>query len=178
MKDPNKVREVIEEKIDLAKVMLDYGVQFTFDPLLADEVQYRCPFHGADNKPSSRFYRGTNSCYCWVCKKRWDVTDFIMDKEKLGYVRAINFIVNKYKVDVSSVPDGPDFTIKKQTVDFTEMDLKIIRNKILDFRGKLPLNKYAALCTAYYMTLFSHSKGDDVGKNIDAMKAKLSEIAI
>lgn len=43
----------------------------------AKEEQFRCPFHGVDNKPSARIYpesaTGPSHAWCFVCQeKRWD----------------------------------------------------------------------------------------------------------
>jgi hypothetical protein len=43
----------------------------------AKEEQFKCPFHGADNKPSARIYpesaTGPSHAWCFVCQeKRWD----------------------------------------------------------------------------------------------------------
>ena len=59
MKDIEKLKDLVLEKVDLAQVMLDYKVNFVFNPLKVDEAQFKCPFHGQDTKPSARYYRAT-----------------------------------------------------------------------------------------------------------------------
>lgn len=108
MKDLTKIRDLILEHLDLTQIMIDYGVEFIYNPLYMDEVQLRCPFHGKDNKPSARLYKATNTCYCWVCQKRWNGIDFIKEKEGFSYSAAINYILKKFNIDISSIPDMPE----------------------------------------------------------------------
>lgn len=108
MKDFVKIRDLILEHLDMTQIMIDYGVDFIYNPLHMDEVQLRCPFHGKDNKPSARLYKATNTCYCWVCQKRWNGIDFIKEKEGFSYGAAINYILKKFNIDISSIPDMPE----------------------------------------------------------------------
>ena len=39
MKNPKKLRELILREVDMARVLQDYGVDFVYNPQLADEVQ-------------------------------------------------------------------------------------------------------------------------------------------
>jgi hypothetical protein len=108
VKDLTKIRDVILEHLDLTQIMLDYGVEFIYNPLHMDEVQLRCPFHGKDNKPSARLYKATNTCYCWVCQKRWNGIDFIKEKEGFSYGAALSYIIKKFNIDISAIPDMPE----------------------------------------------------------------------
>jgi len=173
VKDLTKVKELILKTVDLAQVMVESKVQFVYSPLAADEVQFSCPFHGRDNKPSARLYKSTKTCYCWVCKKRWDVISFTMEREQFGYKAALNYIVDKYKVDTSSIPDDVDL---KETVipkiSNTRISMSFIKNRILEQKGKLGLEKYRALVTAYYMIMFGVSQKKDMTENIKKLESK------
>lgn len=182
MKNPEKLRELILEKVDLGQVMMDYQVDFAYNPMLVDEAQLRCPFHGQDNKPSARYYRATQSMFCWVCYKSWDVIQFIMEREQLYYIRALLFIIDKYKLDVSSITDEPELPAlnlgKGKEISEVSVEAKVVRNKIRGFRGKIVFEKYRALCCAYYMVMFEMSQGVDVLANIKKLENKLSTIQI
>jgi len=184
MKPLSKLKELIFEKVPLSEVLQDYNVEFMYNPDLADEVQFKCPIHGKDNKPSARFYKATQSCYCWVCHKRWDVIGFIEDKENLSFVEAIKFILDKYKLDTSGLPDidlgAPS---KPKSADDLEMrkmqenSLVIsLRGKVRQHKGKVPLEKYKVLCSAYYMILFERFKGRSSMANVKKFDTKLDRI--
>lgn len=181
MKSPTKLRELILEKLDMGKVLLDYHVKFVYSPNFTDETQLRCPFHGKDNKPSARYYKTTQSMYCWVCLKSWDVIQFIMEKEQIYYIRALSFLIDKYKIDISSISDEPDFkplkmkekiSVSKNTVKMT-----LLKRKIQGFRGKISFEKYRALCSVYYMIMYELSQEKDVLDSTKKLEAKLNTIS-
>ena len=101
-KDAIALKEFILDKVRLHSYLERDG----FLKLGADvEQQIKCPFHGNDNKPSSRYYEHTNSMYCWVCQKSWDPVGYVMEKSSLNYGEALKQIVRENKLDISSVPE-------------------------------------------------------------------------
>lgn len=173
MKDATLLKERVINTLDLARIMLDYRVKFTYDPMQLDEVQYQCPFHGEDRKPSARFYRSTQSCYCWFCKKRWDVISFIMDKERLKFIEAIKYIINKYDIDTRDIPDSPDMRIKKPQISMQNIELKRSEKNIKELRNKISFEKYNSLVFAWYLIAFQANKGVDVAESIKKLKNKI-----
>lgn len=180
MKDFKQLKNLVLEKVPLSSVLQDYGVEFMFSPEKAEEVQFRCLIHGRDNKPSARFYRSTQSAYCWFCQKRWDAITFTRDKESLSYKDALKFLIRKYKVDISGLPDTVVLDAPKTFVNPEELKVKegiylqSIKGKIREFRGKLPLEKYKALCYAYFMILYERSKGATVIDNLKKFESKVN----
>jgi len=177
MKNLTLLKELIVEKLPLVKVMVDYGVDFVYDPDGVDEVQFRCPFHGKDNKPSARLYNYTQSCYCWYCKKRWDVVSFVMDSENIPFKEAVNFIISKYKIDTSSASDEPEIKKAAPKISEQNMEMERLEKKIKNLRNKVDLNKYKALVTAFYMISRDNSKGLDTIESINKLRNKIKGIA-
>jgi len=175
MKDPIKLKDLITTKLDMSKLMLDYNVSFIYSPQHAEEVQYRCPFHGRDNKPSARFYRSTNSSHCFKCRKTWNPVSFVMDKENFHFVQAVSYLINRYNIDTSSIQDDPDLKLPT-TKPISELDVKMltIRNNIREQRGRVPLERYQALCFAYYMISFKLSQKLDIIKDVEKLESKLA----
>lgn len=177
MKDPMKVKELILEKLDLAEVMLEYGTSFVFHPGHVDEVQFRCPFHGKDKKPSARFYRQTKSCYCWYCRKTWDVIEFIKDKENLTFYQCLNHIIKKYRIDVSSIPDDPEFTDeKKKKISDIDIRISCVHKALLRLRGKMEFEKYNILCVYFLSTWYrKKEKHEDVKDSLSKLEDKIAK---
>ena len=177
MKDPIRLKELIIQKMDMARVMKDYHVHFVYNTDVADEVQFRCPFHGKDNKPSARFYRQTQSAFCWVCRKRWDVIDFVMEMENMTFIRAILHLIKKYNIDTSSIPDTPKLDIKKNS-QLTDMNIRIkcLKNRIKDLKGKVFFEKYNKFMSVYNMILFKENKKEDISQEISKLEIKLNKI--
>lgn len=182
MKPINLLKERIFQKVLLSDVLKDYHVEFTYNPDAADEVQYRCPIHGKDNKPSARFYKETQTSYCWFCHKKWDTITFIADKENLGYIESIKFILSKYKVDIS---DLPDLDINNRPAELSSEDRVVqenifiisLRGKIREFRGKLGFEKYRDLCGVFQMILFEKFKNKNVMPLLIKLESKLNKVS-
>lgn len=174
MKDPIKVKDLIIDKLNLADVMVEYGVQFQFNPLLVSQVQFKCPFHGKDTKPSARLYNETKSCFCWVCRKTWNVVSFIMEKEGLIFKHTLSFIIKKYKIDVSTIPDAPELVLKSSPLDLDDKKVHFhkIRANILELHG-IPFEKYRALCAAYFMVKYADVCGADVLGDLKKIEDKI-----
>jgi DNA primase (bacterial type) len=178
MKDPIKLKELILEKVDLARIMLDYKVNFMYSPTKADEVQFKCPFHGQDNKPSARYYKATQSCWCWVCQKKWDAVGFVMEKEGLAFVSALNLLVNRYRIDTSSIPDTPEFKNPKvQKISEDSVLMTVLLNSIIEYRKKLPLEKYKVIVSFFYRLAYEKNLGSDVSEGIKKLNAKLEKLS-
>lgn len=177
MKDPEMVRDVVLKEVDMAQLMVDYGVSFTFDPSIADEVQFRCPFHGKDNKPSARYYSETKSCFCWYCKKRWDAISFVRDKENLSYGDAVNHLVRKYRVDLSGIPEKPTLNMKqKEVVSGFNVQIRYIRQRLRANRGKFPFEKYRSLVGALFMAVYEQNEGNDVLPLLLKIEKKINQL--
>ena len=176
MKDPIKLKELVMDQVSLAEVMVSYHVHFLYNPKAADEVQFRCPFHGKDNKPSARLYNTTKSCYCWVCRKAWDVVSFTMEKESLSFSEAIKFLINRHKVDTSSILDEPNIKFTQPKVSDVEVKMKFLHTNILALRGQVPLDKYKALCMGYMMTNYAKSQGVDIAESQNKLEEKITQI--
>jgi hypothetical protein len=173
MKDQQKLKDLLVEKVDLANVMLRYKVKFQFDPHLANEVQFKCPIHGQDNKPSARLYNSTKSCYCWVCRKSWDVVSFTRDMEKLSFTETLQYMVNLHKVDTSSIPDGPNLDPYVAHCSEERILGQQIRTGIQSLRKKIPFEKYRALCVAFFMVNHAISKGADAKESLNKIQDKI-----
>lgn len=177
MKDPRKLHDLIVDRLSLAEIMVDYGVHFQFNPLLAQEVQFKCPFHGKDNKPSARLYNNTKTCFCWVCRKSWDVVSFVAEKEKFKYIQALKYLINRFKIDTSSIPDTPQIELKEQSVEYEDKKVYFhkIKNNLIGIRGKVPFEKYRALCAAYFMVKYQDSLGLDVLLSLKRIEDKICQ---
>lgn len=177
MKDIKLMHDFVIEKVELMKLMLDYGVDFVYSPKGAHEAQYRCPFHGRDNKPSARLYTETKSCWCWKCHKKWDVIDFVRDKENLNYVQALLFLIGKYRLDTSSIPDMPALKLEEpKEYTATEIDFIRLKEKIRLHKGMLPLDKYCALCTAWYIISYAKTRGTDISEAVSKLFKKMDTL--
>lgn len=88
MRDRLRARkERVLEHVDLGEMLREYGYSVVPDRMR--EQQFSCDLHGPDNKPSARYYGESNTTYCWVCQKTRDAISYMMEKEGLGFVEAV-----------------------------------------------------------------------------------------
>ena len=87
----------IKEQLHIYTVLADYNVEFFGG---GTPEQIHCPFHYPDTNRSCRVYPETDSLYCFVCDKTWDVIEFIKDKEELSFGAACAFIMSRYDVEI------------------------------------------------------------------------------
>ena len=64
----------IHRRVSCEDVLARNGVRLRYGGHKAE--QFSCPFHGKDNKPSTRFYPSEGDkpegVWCFVCQERWD----------------------------------------------------------------------------------------------------------
>ena len=156
--------------------MSSYRVDFQFDPHAADEVQFRCPFHGKDAKPSARLYNRTQSCFCWVCRKSWDIVSFTIEMEGMKFAQSLNHLTHKYHIDTSSVPN--EVTIKPPEVKVSKTNIEMIHlsRQINSLKRKIDFEKYRKLCVAFYMLKYSAYQKHSITEGISKVQEKLDKI--
>ena len=64
---------------------------------MGEITQVHCPFHPNDSHASARIYE-TNTMYCWVCSKSWDVISFIQDFKGIDFGLACNTLEEMYGI--------------------------------------------------------------------------------
>lgn len=133
MKDLDSLKELIKENVSLGEILRIEGhITNTIS-----EEQFSCPFHGIDRKKSSRYYRETDSAYCWVCKEKWDVISYIRKKEGLSFGGSLNYLIQQYSIDISVLPEATEEHVKQiQQVSAPKVDKK-----------KLALEKFSQAIT-------------------------------
>jgi DNA primase len=93
--------EAVKEQVSIYQILRDYGVEFVGGGF---PEQIHCPFHFPDTNRSARVYPDSNSVYCWVCDKTFDVLEFVKDKEEVSFGEAISLLKKRYDVEIF-VPD-------------------------------------------------------------------------
>jgi hypothetical protein len=86
----------IRNKVSLRDLIDKYHIECQSQ---GDITQLHCPFHGNDAHASARLY-DTNTMYCWVCSRSWDVINFIKDYQKLPkFSDACRFLEELYHIE-------------------------------------------------------------------------------
>ena len=109
MKDLDSLKDLIKQHVSLGELLRIDGKITNAQ----DEEQFACTFHGADRKKSARYYRTTDTAYCWVCKEKWDVISYVRRREDMGFGEAVNHLVREYSIDTSVLPEATEEHVKK-----------------------------------------------------------------
>lgn len=87
----------VNQRCSIGELLREYGYAVVPDP--HREQQFSCDLHGADRKPSARYYPATNSTWCWVCRKKRDPIAYVMEKEGIGFRDAIEHLERRLGLD-------------------------------------------------------------------------------
>ena len=93
--------ENVKDSVKLRSLIDYYNIECESD---AEITQLHCPFHGYDAHASARIYE-TNSMYCWVCSKTWDVIEFVKDYKNLKFKDAVVFLEDMYSIAKPSLEE-------------------------------------------------------------------------
>lgn len=121
------------------------------------EEQFSCVFHGRDLKKSARYYRDTDSSYCWTCKQRWDLFSYLQQKEAMSFWQVIDYLVKTYSVPIKDLPDSLEEAQRKRVeapkvkVSNTGVALGTIATAIPMLRGEIPDERYEKVVFAFML---------------------------
>ena len=153
MKDLESLKDLIKEQVSLGKLLVRKGrIRGTLS-----EEQFSCMFHGADRKKSCRYYKETDTAYCWVCKEKWDVISFVQRLEGMSFMQAVNYLVSEHRIDTSRLPDAAEAQISKircrEEVKIDQKKLKIERLSaaVNAVRDDIPMSSYARIVHAFML---------------------------
>ncbi len=154
MKDFQSLKDHIKKYVSLGEMLRSEG-KITLE---IEEEQISCPFHGVDNKKSARYYRETDTFYCWVCRKVWDVFSYVQQKDGYSIKEVINTLIRDHHIDISSVPEQMDVFIQGITgpekpvlVDRKNIFLGQVKDYIYKLRDRIDLEKYKRLVHSYML---------------------------
>lgn len=94
--------EIILNSLDILKVV---GKYIKLDKKGNSWVGL-CPFHN-DTKPSLSITPQKQLFKCFVCEKKGNLIQFVMEYEKLPFVEALKFIANEYDIEINMKSSTP-----------------------------------------------------------------------
>jgi len=151
MKDLESIKKEIKRHISLSDILLSRSLITG----AIEEEQFSCPFHGTDNKKSSRFYKSTDSSYCWVCKEKLDLFSWVGKEEGLSFQAVLRVLISRYRIDISKLPDA--FEAPKSKTYKTEVSkssnnklfVEKIAQAIKALKDEIDFEKYSKMVLAY-----------------------------
>lgn len=179
MKDLDALRAHILDRVRLEDLLRQEGLIHG----AMDEEQLSCPFHGADNKKSARYYRETDSMYCWVCRIRWDLFGYYAQKSGTSFSETLRNIISEYRIDTSSIPERSVVlsssrrkTETAPTVSQKVLYVEKLHSCLETLRGRIAPHKYAALVFSYMIIKYATSD-ERLPEHAEAVNAALLRVS-
>ena len=159
----------IKDNVSMIRILKDYGLYpFTYE---VEDFQLRCPFHGADNKPSAHIYNG-KTFTCFTCeRKNYDVINFVQEREgieKFGSV--LRHIELKYNLEKIAYDPSEDFykaptDTKSSRKEMSISDLhKLLEKQVIAMKKTLTVDRYSKLF--YLMDIAAREDKMDLMKKV------------
>jgi len=161
MKDLEALKARIAEYVTLGDLLESDG---KITGSLSEE-QYSCTFHGEDRKKSARYYRETDSCYCWTCKRRWDIYSYLQQKEAMTFFQVLDYLVKTYAIKTKDLPDAVEEAQKKRVeaprvkISNSKLAVETLSAAILKLRGEIPDERYEKIVFAFM--LLKHATSEE-----------------
>jgi hypothetical protein len=111
----------IHERLSAHDVLRRFGVELRYQGDDHEE-QFKCPFHGKDNKPSARVYPPSGGkpggAWCFVCQERWDTISLWRKytDETRPFTQVLADIEREYNIPVPEPPKGPVDTTDPEAI--------------------------------------------------------------
>jgi len=151
MKDLDLVKKRIKETITLGYLLQQDG----YITNTLGEEQFSCFFHGQDNKKSARYYKDTDTAYCWVCKERWDCISYICKRDGFSFSGALQWLLKTYSIRIDDLPEATEEHVKKletitiKRVTKKEILIERLYQAIISLRDDLSLKNYSKFVYMY-----------------------------
>lgn len=121
-------------------------------------VQISCFYHGADNRPSARYYPRSGGrsdhVHCYKCHESWDSINLYAKFRGLRFMDALTDLERRFHIKLSRRPEGPEIiSPTERKSDYTSNQwrdiprvLAILERKILAIRDRCGMSDYVKFC--------------------------------
>jgi len=125
----------LRDRVEVGDVLARYGSALRYNGHKPE--QFSCPFHGKDNKPSTRYYPATDGkpagVWCFVCQEKWDCIALFKKFEQLDvpFTRLLALMERAFGLPTPELPrevvtfeEGPISTEAEQLLGVCERRLR------------------------------------------------------
>lgn len=164
-------------------VLQERGVEEVPDSTTPTQIP--CPFHGADNRPSARYYPRTGLRHdyvrCFKCRENWDAVNLYAKFRGVRFMDALAELERRFGIKVLRRPEGPPIAdpldrghayVSDQWRDVPRM-LTLLEGKVLRVRDRAGMTDYVKFCRVLDVVQFDFDK---LGKGTPEMVAILHKL--
>jgi hypothetical protein len=170
----------VHEKYSAFDALIEHGVDAIPDEHTPTQVA--CPFHGADNKPSARYYptdgRKPDYLRCFKCKENWRSIDLYAKYKGLRWMEALSDLERRFRLKIPRKPEVEEYVEPAERRSDYASDawgdvqrvLNVLEGKLVRLRNRAPLADYVRFCRVIDAVQWdlSHAAGK---QNPDMVKA-------
>jgi len=173
----------VREAYSAFDVLVEKGVDDVPDQ--TTPTQIACPFHGADRKPSARYYPRSGSRHdyvrCYKCRENWDSVGLYAKFRGVRFMDALAELERRFRVHVPRRPEGPEIVepadrgsayVSDKWSDVLRV-LAILEAKLLRIRDRCSMSDYVKFCRLMDAVAWDFDK---VGKATPEMAAALKKV--
>jgi len=136
----------LRDKVDPGDVLSRYGSPLKYNGHKPE--QFSCPFHGKDNKPSTRYYPATDGkpagVWCFVCQERWDsITLFKKFEQFEGpFTRLLTQMERTFGLSTPEMPRGAVAVYEDPVVKEAEQLLSVCESRLRSAKPHYNMDGY------------------------------------
>jgi len=174
----------VRESYSAFSCLTEKGIEL---PDESTPFQVSCPFHGADNRPSARYYprEGSKHDYlrCFKCRENWDCINLLAKFNGLRFMDALQDLERRFHIKIPKKPDAPEIVepterdshyVSDQWQDVPRM-LKLLEGKLARLKLKCSMTDYIKFCRVLDAVEWDFNK---VNKSTPAMADILKKLLI
>ena len=148
--------------------------------------QISCPFHGADARPSARYYPPADGrpghFYCYKCKDNLDSITLTSRFKGLRFMDALADLERRFRIKIPRRPEGPEIVeptdrnskyVSDKWQDVTRV-LTLLESKLLRIRDKCEMADFTKFCRVMDAISYDYDKTQ---KSTPEMTSTLSRLA-
>lgn len=171
-KNATKILIAQANSVDLFTVLRHYGIR-------VDEYNGKCicpfPFHSNEKTASFKYYKDTNSFYCFGCKSGGGAVNFVSLFNNISREDAAARITEKFHIDPNiEIPESSSFIERQRLLlEFSDS----IRNFVFDNLDDSQALDYSEKVGLIFDTINSRHSLDNVGLKslIKKLQVKLEQ---
>src|SRR5271170_6588749 len=99
----------VREVYSAYQFLTEHGVEL---PDESTAFQTNCLFHGADNRPSARYYPREGGRYdylrCFKCRENWDCINLLAKFNGLRFMEALQDLERRFHIKIPRRPEAPE----------------------------------------------------------------------
>ncbi len=120
-----EIKDQIKRSVSITDVVLDYGLDLK---PAGKHYKALCPFH-TEKTPSFFVKPESDSFACYGCNRFGDIFTFVQNMENVGFVEAMNIIIEKFNVHVEKRA-GFTYSKDKKYTELNEIALKYFSSNL------------------------------------------------